>query len=103
MQTLVEVVFETCKRIKNGRTRGAVLKSCMSELGELADEVAIADGESYKKAGPDGIVGEAGDLVISGLDQIIIEKPDITEAELIAILIPKLAKWEKNVKEHQNV
>lgn len=75
------------------RTLYSVLTSATSELGELADEVRIEAGHSYKEAGVDGIIGEAIDTIVCLLDLIHLENPDMTEQELDAIAFKKLNKW----------
>jgi hypothetical protein len=93
---LIELILGTSKMADNfHRTRSlySVLAATQAELGELSEEVAIASGDSYKEAGPDGISGEAIDLIISGLDLIYVNNPNVTEAELLAIAKPKLEKW----------
>jgi hypothetical protein len=75
------------------RTKYSVLASTMSELGELAEEIAIAEKHSYKKQGSDGVVGEAVDTIICLLDLIHVHNPSVTEEELNHIAQLKLDKW----------
>jgi NTP pyrophosphatase (non-canonical NTP hydrolase) len=93
---LVELILDTSKiadHFHKTRTRNSVMNATTAELGELAEEVNIAEGASYKEAGPDGVKGEAIDLIISGLDLLYVDDRNVTEAELIAIARPKLEKW----------
>jgi len=45
------------------RTAQKVYLHFLSEFGELAEEINIAAGELYKEAGPDGVMGEAADVM----------------------------------------
>lgn len=98
--TLVEQIFRSSDRVVNARTRYSILAATMSELGELAVEIAISEGDSYKEVGSDGIIGEAIDAIACLVDLIRREKPSITEEELLEITRVKLQKWESKVKEH---
>jgi hypothetical protein len=69
----------------------------MEELGELATECKIANGRSYKTAGPDGIVGEAIDGILCNLDMIYVENPDLTEDEFNSMVKAKCEKWYQKV------
>jgi NTP pyrophosphatase (non-canonical NTP hydrolase) len=82
-----------------GRTKYSVLSSTMAELGELAEEVMIERGNSYKGAGVDGIIGEAVDTIVCLLDLIHLANPDMTEQELDEIALKKLNKWVTKVSE----
>lgn len=81
------------------RTPYSVLSSTMSELGELAEEIMISQGNSYKKPGVDGIVGEAIDTIVCLLDLIHVVDPELTEGDLEDIAFPKLSKWISKVGE----
>jgi hypothetical protein len=94
MQTLIERIFHTSRRIKNGRSQYAVLAKAGEEFGELSQEVMIANGDHYKAPGNDGIIGEAIDLIICCTDIIQSANPNITEEELTIIADRKLNKWE---------
>jgi NTP pyrophosphatase (non-canonical NTP hydrolase) len=91
--TLIEQIFRTSDVIKNARTPLGVMNHTMSELGELAEEVLIHQGQSYKSPGEDGILGEAVDTIICILDLIRITYPDVSEQELQKIAELKLKKW----------
>lgn len=100
--TLIERIFQTSDIVVNDRTSYYILSSAMAEMGELAEEVGIANGGSYKNAGPDGILGEALDTIACLVDLIHKEYPNITEQDLVAYMSVKLNKWESKVKEQQN-
>lgn len=94
--TLVDLILITSRIADNfhkTRSLNSVCHATSAEMGELSEEVSIAMGDSYKTPGPDGINGEGVDLLISGLDLLYVNNPNITEAELIAIAKPKLEKW----------
>jgi hypothetical protein len=91
--SFVDQTLQNSKRIKNGRTRYAVLAKAQEELGELAQEVMISQDDHYKPEGKDGIIGEAIDLMVCCIDIIYGVNPNITEAEMQVILKKKLAKW----------
>lgn len=94
-RSLIAETFAVSDRVKNGRTVTDVLTHATTELGELAQEVIIAEGRSYKDEGKDGIVGEAIDLMLCAIDIIRVARPDLTEAQIQDIARPKLAKWEE--------
>lgn len=100
MNSIVNLTLATSKEIKNNRNPYSVLAKCQEELGEMATEVAIAQGDSYKKPDADGVIGEAVDLILATLDLIYLQQPDITEEELAEIATVKLAKWKAKVAEH---
>lgn len=91
--TFIEQILATSRRIHDDRTDYAVLAKATEELGELAQEVMIENGDHYKEPGKDGIVGEAIDTIICCVDLIYQQNKVITEATLQRILSKKLAKW----------
>lgn len=103
MPTIFDIAHNAAREadaiaIKNGnfgqdRTQYSVLASVTSELGELAQEVTIENGHSYKQEGDDGVVGEAIDVILSTLDLILITVPHMTEKELVEIAQRKSDKW----------
>lgn len=96
--TLVKDILETCEQIENGRTAIDILAYGMTEVGEVSEEVLIKYSPiaKHKTSGPDGIIGEAMDVILCMMDLIHEENPDITEEELQAIARLKLDKWKKN-------
>lgn len=99
MTTLVKEVFTTSNQIKDNRTLQDVLTHLMTEVGELAQEIQIAEGKSYKEHGKDGVIGEAVDVIVCALDVIKLYNPTIKEDyDLSRILQPKLQKWKDTVK-----
>jgi NTP pyrophosphatase (non-canonical NTP hydrolase) len=91
---MIKQVFETGERLPK-RTRLSVLCSLVEEVGELSTEVSISEGLSYKTEGPDGVIGEAVDVLICALDIIKVHKPEITEEEIIKLVQDKCAKWKR--------
>jgi hypothetical protein len=79
------------------RTLYSIQTSATSEFGELADEVRIDQGHSYKEAGVDGVVGEAIDTILCLLDLIHKYDPSITEGDLDLIAFVKCEKWINSV------
>lgn len=69
-----------------------VLSEIFSEIGELATEVNISHGSSYKT--PDeGPVPEAVDAIIGLIYLIKRISPQITEDQLTDIATAKCSKW----------
>lgn len=96
--SLVNKSLRASREIRNSRTRTTALVHLLTEVGELAQEVQIADIGSYKQPSPDGIVGEAVDAILCILDIIYLHDPDITEEELILIANKKIEKWKRTAK-----
>lgn len=99
MSKLISYIFAYSDTIKNGRTPQDILVHTMTELGELATEVQIAAGNSYKEAGPDGVVGESIDLIICAMDMIRQVDPTITPEQLSEMALLKLMKWRETVSD----
>jgi hypothetical protein len=93
--TLITEIFETSKAIKDDRTTADAFLHCVTEIGELGQEIQISQGKSYKQRGKDGVVGESIDAIVCLVDIILLEDPSITEEDLISIVKLKLEKWKK--------
>lgn len=96
METLFSVVKEASREVDSfgsTRTVADVFIKASSEMGELAEEVSVQGGKTYKQAGPDGVIGEAIDCIVTLIDLIHKEAPDMTEEEVIAYAKKKGAKW----------
>jgi hypothetical protein len=91
-KTIFSVVKEYSSKIKDGRTLQDVLTHATTELGELAQEIQIVKGKSYKKPGKDGIVGECLDLIACAIDVIALRYPNLNEEYLISLLEEKMKK-----------
>jgi hypothetical protein len=84
------------------RTDDYVLKKAVEELGELALEINIYQGTSYKQPGKDGIKGEAVDLAICALDMFALQCHNMTseeiEREFLSYMLTKLNKWRDTLR-----
>jgi phosphoribosyl-ATP pyrophosphohydrolase len=70
-----------------------IMLAVTEETGELATEVAIACGDKDRPPSPDGVIGEAVDLIITAVDMINAHQPGITVEEIYAIVNNKCNKW----------
>lgn len=89
----IQKILDVSKSIDNGRDLSYIFTHLVEEVGELATELAIETGKSYKAAGEDGIVGEAVDAIICLIDIISMHQPEVTPEQLDAIMQKKLNKW----------
>lgn len=96
---MIKTVREAGNKIPH-RTISGIMHSLVSEVGELAVEVSIKEGTSYKKPDADGIIGESVDVILCALDMILSVNPNITEEELLAIARIKCDKWVDKTLEH---
>lgn len=91
---LIEMVKATSERVGT-RNRNAILHSLVEELGELHTEVAIENGTKKREASPDGVVGEAIDVLVVILDLLHLELGEqITSQAFLDRVQSKLNKWE---------
>lgn len=90
---LIDLTLVFCRRIKNGRRISHVLSAILDETHELMDEVEKKI--NHKKAGPDAILGEGIDVIVSTLDIIYMANPNVTKEEIMAMALKKLEKWER--------
>lgn len=98
--TLVTEIVNASIQVQNTRSIQDILTHAMTELGELAQEVQIAEGKSYKQQGPDGVVGEALDVIACMVDMIYIHYGILANEDyLIAKMKPKLEKWKEKSKQ----
>ena len=96
--TLVTDTINACSQIKNNRSLQDILTHLMTEVGELAQEIQIAEGKSYKQHGKDGVIGEAVDLINCVIDIIHQYDNTVTEETLQKINTEKLNKWKETTK-----
>lgn len=98
---MIKEVFVVSKKVR-ARSRYGVLAHLMQEVGELAKEVEIVEGFIDAPEGPDGILGEAVDVITCALDLIWLDNPgqdpDYLEHVINTKLREKLNKWLKNKK-----
>lgn len=92
-QNMFDIVKRASRQVNDNRSYNDILNHMIQETGELATEIAIINGKSYKEAGSDGIVGEAVDIIACALDIILKTDPGISETELLSILHNKCNKW----------
>lgn len=101
INSVVEATLFTSVNITDGRTTADVLAHMMTEVGELAQEVIISQGRSYKEPGADGVAGEAIDVMLCALDIIALEKPEWDERDILFYANEKLQKWVKTVEQRK--
>ena len=90
----IRAILNACRRVSNSRSPHEVICSVVEEVGELSKEVNAAfGGNCYKSAGVDGVMGEIVDSVSALVDLAYVVEPDLTEARLFDLLLPKMAKW----------
>ena len=102
--TIFNTVWNAAKQADKyhaNRTVQSIFNHAQSEMGEISIEINIEAGQSYKEPGPDGIMGGTLDAIASLLDIIYKINPNITEAELVQRLQPKMDKWIEKLEEHQ--
>lgn len=93
----LDIVRYFAATIQNGRTIADASRHTKLELIELDEEIEKkANGEA---AGPDGIVGEAIDIIACALDIIFVEAPETTNEQISAILLKKCEKWARRYKD----
>jgi len=96
-QDPLDIVRHFSRKIQNGRTILDAARHTERELVELYEEIE-------KKVmglppGPDGIVGEALDIIACALDVIFVEAPETTNEEINATLLRKCEKWARRYKD----
>lgn len=97
----LQQLLDACKRVKSNRNIGSIHRSISSEVGELAEEVDIVLGTSYKQPSDDGVVGEAIDVILGCLDIISVHDPKFDSQQLFNYAMKKIGKWEDKVNEHK--
>lgn len=102
--TLFNVVKQKSEEMDSlqSRNKYGVLAHLMSEVGELAQEVSISQGDAYKTHSKDHIIGEAVDVLLCVLDLIHVHNPYFTEDDLISIAKNKGDKWVNAVQSYIN-
>jgi hypothetical protein len=87
MKDLIELVRSYSEKIENGRDSGYIFEGLREEVDELEAEVFGYD------AGPDGIPGEAVDVILCALDLIFKSTPEWTNEDIVAYAEKKCEKW----------
>lgn len=93
----IENIFSRIARITD--TPNHNLLHLMEEVGELSTEIMIEEGVTYKKS-DEGILGEAGDVVVCGL--ALMANKTTSWATVLAYLDKKLKKWEMKANERKS-
>lgn len=84
--------LKQCKEVQNNRNIRSVMRHAFGEFIELTEEIDLL--EVGGSAGPDGIVGEATDVILCMLDVISLHDPEITMEELEEKFFKKkMKKW----------
>lgn len=91
---------KTTDKYHGVRNDTSILNYAMCKIGELAIEVNIANGASYKKPSLGGVIAKAMHTNFALMDLIHSIDPSLTEAQLIQKLEPKMGKWISKIKEH---
>jgi hypothetical protein len=96
-QDPLDIVRHYAALIQNGRTVSDASRHARLEHDELDEEIRLkSEGQS---AGPDGIVGEAVDLMLCALDIVFVEAPLTTNEEICRIMLTKCEKWARRYKD----
>lgn len=82
--TFIDTILHACRQVENGRSHRDVAIHALTELGELAQEVQIVTCRAPgKKAGPDGISGEAVDLILCVVDFLYCIDPMVDDSAIM--------------------
>lgn len=97
MENVLDSVLEVCRKIENSRTLKDIFMHLVSEVGELGQEIEIHyNPDHYKKAGKDGVIGEAIDVILCAVDTIYKYDESITKEDIMNIINNKLEKWQSH-------
>ena len=98
----IKQVIDASDSLTHKRSRNDIFVYATGEMGELAEEVGIANGFVLKPKGKEGILGEACDVMICLLDLIRKEYPNATPDELTELITITMAsktnKWIQKYK-----
>lgn len=95
---LIEMVKATSVRVGT-RNVDAIFKSLVEEVGELSTELAIEAGTKKRDPSPDGVVGEAIDVLVVVLDLLHLKLGnEVTGQAFLDRVQSKLNKWEGKVQ-----
>jgi hypothetical protein len=89
--SLLQIMRHYAPQIDDGRSLADSLRYAAGELKELADEIEAR--EAGKHPGPDGIVGEAIDVMVCMADIIVRAEPNFTDRDLTRLFDAKCRKW----------
>lgn len=88
MTNIIHATRMFSEDIENGRTLEDVIRHLKSEVAELDEEVAGAQGA-------DGIVGECIDVILCALDAIFVHDSSVSDEQIEDIVMKKLGKWKR--------
>lgn len=101
MSRLILKICSTASSIDNGRNADDILDYALTELGELAEEIVIANGRSYKPAGKDGVSGEAIDLTLCLVDLLLATDPEHMQRDALLPVVDMAFSEEAEQKPRQ--
>lgn len=84
--TIFDNVWEAAKQADiyhKNRTVQSIYNHAVSEMGEIALEININDGQSYKAPGSDGVVGESLDAIAAMLDLVYKVNPNFPKQQYL--------------------
>lgn len=84
---LIELVRRYSVEIEDNRTPNQILKHLKGEVDELHNEVFTDN------PGPDGIAGEAIDVIVCALDLIFTNNPEMSNETIVEYARKKCDKW----------
>ena len=91
--SLYSIVSEYSDRVNDGRQNQDIFQHGAGEMVELQSEILLD--RAGLAPGPDGILGEAIDVIACMMDIIRKQYPDITDDKLEWKMLEKCAKWER--------
>lgn len=95
-RNILQMVSATSMKV-GSNNRDATFKSLVEEVGELATEIAIEDGTKKREASPDGVIGEAIDVLVVIIDLLHLELGENIHGQAFLDRVQsKLNKWEGN-------
>ena len=89
--SILQIMRHYGAQIDDGRSLADSLRYAAGELRELADEIERR--ERSAAPGPDGIVGEAVDVMVCLADIIVRAAPETSDHDLTRIFDKKCRKW----------
>ena len=93
---MYDIVCKYSDRVQDGRTLQDIFNHGEGEMVELQSEL-LYDRDGLKP-GPDGIVGEAIDIIACMMDIIRKKAPELTEEDLGLLMHKKCQKWVMKVE-----
>lgn len=86
---MLRTIRDYCDAVQNDRDLHEIFYHAEEEMFELKQEIDNGD------TGEDGIVGEAVDVILCMVDIINRHKPNISNLEIMHIVVQKCEKWER--------